>query len=103
MAHTDNRKSILDLDKLAAAVCNPLYKQDGSKEQSKTKSTSVRKYILDRLTAGKILAIKDLRAKYHDIPYSTVYQNFLSAKKELTQSGKVIERVGAGRYCVNSD
>jgi hypothetical protein len=111
------RGEILELEKLALAICDPNYKKNEGvytiKEQIREiKATrtakndkadlgeKIRNFIINEFTAKKPISIKKIKNKFkkHEMSDATLYNHLRKAKIELENKGYKFLKIKAGIY-----
>jgi hypothetical protein len=114
------RGEILELEKLALAICDPNYKKNEGvytiKEQireiKEVKATrtvkneradlgeKIRNFIITEFTAKKPISIKKIKNKFkkHEMSDATLYNHLRKAKAELENQGYKFLKIKAGIY-----
>lgn len=104
----------LEINKLATAICDPNFtmKPHGtiiSKIQPKYDRTmllkqaaEIKAFIQKTLLSGNVISLKHLKEKYKNFDFTDACLcNHLSiVRKDLESTGKIIKKIGAGKYCL---
>ena len=108
---------VFELKKLANAFCDPDYQSEIVFNKSKKifplpkrprdeilkDAQSIREFIEKKMRSGKPLSLKDLKQKYSNqkMTDACLCNHFSQVRKSLKTEGFQIEKVGAGKYCLN--
>jgi hypothetical protein len=110
-----NGKVINLLKNLAGAICNPdydtemeiniierIYPRSRPRSSILKNAKKIREFIHSRLSNGKPVSLKDLKKRYKncDITDACLCNHLSAVRKQLARSGKVIEKIGQGNYCL---
>ena len=109
--------TMLELEELAPAICNPLYKKPKFKyeiieQKVKTKNRKrkdilivaekIKEYILEKFKNEKFILLKDLKIKFKEykLTDATLCNHIRRIKKELEEKGIKLKKTGAGKYSI---
>jgi hypothetical protein len=107
--------SVLELEELAPAICDPSYKKNKIKyEVIETKMSKegksrpeilkiadkVKFYIQNQFQNGKTVSLKELKTKFkkHKLSDATLCNHVRRVKQDLENKGFIFAKIGAGTY-----
>lgn len=110
-------QKVMELKSLTTAICDPQYKgqvqcgkisrlypspSKGRKNIIKEAQT-IRSYISKSLMSGDTVSLKELKKKYQklELTDACLCNHMAVVRKELSKSGCLIRKIGAGMYCLS--
>ncbi len=108
---------VLELKNLVVALCDPEYTCDITysetarlfpelgRDKILKNAEMIQSFIRKRLLGGKTVSLKELKEKYEKLKITDacLCNHLSTVRKALIREGRIVEKVGAGAYCLTKE
>jgi len=109
------KPEILELEKLAPAICDSTYNSKPSYEvvtrllPKRSRSSilknaeNIKRHIRKKLESGRTISLKELKTKYKEsyaVTDACLCNHLSMVRKEFEDQGRSVKKTGAGAYCL---